>query len=96
MIALALVFIVAGGGLAYLLLRMFDLAESQRMFCMITTLIALSLGIFFREYAINAVIAILVAGMAGLLAIDRRSGSGQPRSSEVSLPQDESSEQRAA
>jgi len=78
MITVALVVIVAGGGLVYLLLRMLDMADAQRNFCMVTTMIALSLGVVFGENAIAAAIAIMVFGMAGLLVIDRRVKAGQP------------------
>jgi hypothetical protein len=78
MIAIALIVIVAGGGLVYLLLRMLDMAEAQRNFCMITTMIALCLGVLFGENAIAAAIAIMVFGMGGLLVIDRRVKAGQP------------------
>ena len=64
--------------MVYLLLRMLDMADAQRDFCMVTTMIALSLGVLFGENAIAAAIAIMVFGMAGLLIIDKRVKGGQP------------------
>ncbi len=72
MLALAaLVFVVVLGGV-YLLVNMLTMGVPQKRFCMTTTAIALFLGLMFGEYAQEAMIAILVFGMGGLLILDRR------------------------
>lgn len=65
-----IVFVIAGG-LVYLLAQMLPLGKSQRRFCIFITFTALFLGACFGQYARDAIIAILVLGMGGLLTLDR-------------------------
>jgi len=78
MIGVAAVVIVAGAGFVYILLRVLNVGKAQRNFCMITTMIALCLGVLFGENATAAAIAIMIFGMGGLLAIDKRARGVKP------------------
>jgi hypothetical protein len=66
----ALIFVVASG-LAYLVLRSLPMAETQRRFLLFAGLTAIFLVSAFGAHAKEAVIALLIFGMGGLLALDR-------------------------
>ena len=66
----ALLFVVLAGAV-FLLLRLLPMRDTQRRFLLVATITALFLVLAFGKYAKEAVIALLVLGMAGLLAIDK-------------------------
>jgi hypothetical protein len=66
----ALIFVVASG-LAYLILRVLPMRDAQRRFLLFAGLTAIFLVSAFGAHAKEAVIALLIFGMGGLLALDR-------------------------
>jgi hypothetical protein len=70
---------VVGGTVIYALLRVFGLGSSQRRFCFVTALIALFLGVFLGSHATSAIVAIMLLGVGGLLALDGYERSRPPQ-----------------
>ncbi len=76
MVLLGVLIFVAAGGLVYLLLRILPLDDTQRRFLMVAALTSLFLILAFGSHAREAVIALLILGIGGLLALERVAKEG--------------------